>query len=247
VTALISLANLSKVWPVRGGTPLVAVDGLTFDVSAGEIFGLLGPNGAGKTTTLRMLATLTRPTFGAARICGIDVLSDSEQVRHHIGYLSATSGLPRRLSCRQVLRLFADLHGVSDRRRAVEDALNRFGVAEFAERRVDALSTGMRQRLRIAATTLHKPRVLLLDEPALGLDAVAAHDLLMHVRDARDGGAAIILSTHILEDAERLCDRIGVIDEGCLHACGTPSALIAQAGTTDLRSAFLRLVRPEEA
>jgi sodium transport system ATP-binding protein len=214
----------------------------TFHVHGGEVLGLLGPNGAGKSTTMRMLATLVAPTSGTATICGFDVRTQAASVRGNLGYLSATSGLPGRLTCREVLRTFARLQGVEEPGRAVDDALHRFGVLPYADRFVEGLSTGMRQRVRIACAAIHRPSVLILDEPTSGLDIVSADNLLGVVERLRDHGTAVIYSTHILSEAERLCDRIAIIFDGRVLAVDRGSALIKAARATDLRDAFLKII-----
>jgi sodium transport system ATP-binding protein len=203
---------------------------------------LLGPNGAGKSTTMRMLATLTRPTSGTARLCGHDIVQAPAQVRASLGYLSASSGLPTRVSCREVLELFAGLHRIKDAQGAVDRAIDNFGIGEFVDRRIETLSTGMRQRVRIATAAIHDPPVLILDEPTAGLDLAAADRLLASILEARNRGASVIFSTHILREAVRICDRIGIIDDGRLRAEGTVGALVAQAETETFEEAFLALV-----
>jgi sodium transport system ATP-binding protein len=234
--------RLTRVWPVPNGEPVRAVWELSLSVGAGEVYGLLGANGAGKSTTMRMLATLTKPTSGTARVGGFDVQTHPAEVRARLGYLSASSGLPTRVSCREVLDLFANLHHVDDVTGAVARAIDTFGIADFAERRIETLSTGMRQRVRIAAAAVHDPPVLILDEPTAGLDLVASDRLLDSILAARDKGTSVVFSTHILREAARICDRIGVIDEGRLIAEGTPEALQLQTGTDSLDAAFLALV-----
>lgn len=224
---------------------MVAVDGASFSVAPGEILGLLGPNGAGKTTLMQVLATLTPPTAGRARVMGHDVVAEPMKVRSRLGYLSTTSGLPARLTCREALRLFADLHGLPDARGASEDAIGRFRLADFADRYVEGLSTGMRQRLRIACAAVHQPPVLILDEPTAGLDLMATDDLLTEVERLRDDGAAVLYSTHLMDEADRLCDRIAVLYEGHLRAVDTPTALRDQTGGATLAQAFRALVRDD--
>jgi ABC-type multidrug transport system ATPase subunit len=238
----VRIRGLRRTFPLPGGGTLAAVDGIDLDVAPGEILGLLGPNGAGKTTTLRVLATLTTPTEGTAEVGGHDVVRDPEGVRRALGYLSPDAGLPPRLTARESLRLFAALYDVRPAGPAIDRAVRHMGIGDFLDRRVDTLSTGMGQRLRIACATLHAPRVLVLDEPTLGLDAVATRDLLATIQAARDGGAAVVLSTHMVDDAARVCDRVAVIDRGRIRAVGTPAEVVAAAGTADLRDAFLALV-----
>ena len=238
VEARVVAEGLRREWARPGAPPVVAVADASFTIAGGEVLGLLGPNGAGKTTTLRMLATLTPPTAGTARVAGHDA-----RVRASIGYLSATSGLPPRLTCREAVRTFAALQRVRDPRQAAEAAIDRYGIAAFADRFFEGLSTGMRQRLRVACAAVHRPPVLILDEPTSGLDVVAADALLRDIGAARDDGAAVVFSTHVLREAERLCDRIAVIDEGVIRAVGTLEALCERTGSADLEGAFLSLVR----
>lgn len=235
--------SLRKVWPGGRGADLVAVEGATFSVAPGEVFGLLGPNGAGKTTLMRMIVGMLPPTSGRAWLCGVDVGRHPFEARRRLGYLSASSGLPSRLTAREVLALFAGLQGVTDPRAAADRAIQRFSLGAFADRMVDTYSTGMRQRARLATALVHDPAVVILDEPTLGLDVVAAQELIEIVRQARGRGAAVVYSTHILDEAERLCDRIGVIHEGRLRAVDTPAGLLARTGASDLHGAFLALVR----
>ena len=218
-----------------------------FSIAPGEIFGLLGPNGAGKTTTLKMLVGLLPPTSGHARLCGVDVATEPLRARRKLGYMSATSGLPGRLSAREVLRLFAGIHGVADPATAAERAVQRFSLGAFADRLMDGYSTGMRQRARLAVATVHDPPVLILDEPTSGLDVVAAQELLDVVQAAREGGAAVLFSTHILAEAEQLCNRVAVLQEGHLLAIGSVPELCRQTGATELQGAFLGLIRQARA
>jgi sodium transport system ATP-binding protein len=221
---------------------VVAVADASFSVDAGEVFGLLGPNGAGKTTTLHLLATLARPTAGRATVCGFDVVRHGYEVRRRLGYLSATSGLPAKLTTRECLRTFARLHRVIDVAGAVANAVERFDLGAVADRYVEQLSTGMRQRARIACAAVHDPPVLILDEPTAGLDVVATDDLLRRIVAMRRSGAAVVFSTHVLGEAERVCDRVAIVAEGRIRAIGAPAAIAADVGAASLEAAFLRLV-----
>lgn len=240
--AAIVAEALSRTFPMPGGAPVTAVAELSFTVAPGEVFGLLGANGAGKTTAMRMLATLTRPSSGTARICGHDILRDPARVRACLGYLSASSGLPTRVTCREVLELFAGLQHLPRPAEAVERAIDRFGIRDFADRRIETLSTGMRQRVRIASAAVHDPPVLVVDEPTAGLDVVAADRLLDSLLEARGRGTAVVFSTHVLREAEKICDRIAILHEGRLRRTGTLAELQAQTGTNSLEGAFLRTV-----
>ncbi|HVT07094.1 MAG TPA: ATP-binding cassette domain-containing protein [Polyangia bacterium] len=231
----------------RAGTK-AAVDGLSFAVAPGEIYGLLGPNGAGKTTTLRVLAGLLAPTAGRAVVAGLDVSVDPLAVRRQLGFLTNTTGLYARLTGRELLDYFGRLHGMPDEtaRARIAALTEVLKLAPFIQRRCEALSTGERQRLSIARAMLHDPAVLIFDEPTAGLDVLASRFLRAFVAAERDRGKAVIFSTHYLAEAELLCDRIGLLHEGRLLAEGTPAALRAAAGEApSLEEAFLRLVAGE--
>ncbi|MEO8246336.1 MAG: ABC transporter ATP-binding protein [Chloroflexota bacterium] len=205
---------------------LQAVRDLSFTVGDGEIFGLLGPNGAGKTTTVRMLAGLVAPTAGRARLNGLDLATDTEAVRAQTGILTEAPGLHDRLTARQNLAYYARLYGL--RGRAARDAVTRHlelvGMTEHADRRVAGFSKGMRQKVAVARALLHQPQVIYLDEPTSGLDPSAARQVREIVGALRDAGRSIVICTHNLDEAERLCDRIGIM-RGTLLSVGTPAAL----------------------
>ena len=202
-----------------------AVEDVTFDVKAGEIFGLLGPNGAGKTTTLRMIAGLIAPTSGDASVAGVPLTSRTiDQVRQHVGFLTEAPGLWERLSVRMNLLTYARLHQVPDPAAAVTSALDRFGLADRADSMAVELSKGMKQRVALARTLLHNPPVVLLDEPTSGLDPHSARIVRDMVLGLRQQGHAIIISTHNLDEAERVADRVGVLRRRFL-AVATPGEL----------------------
>jgi sodium transport system ATP-binding protein len=235
----ISLQALGKVFG-----PLRAVDGLTLSVARGEIYGLLGPNGAGKTTALRMLAGLMVPTAGRAQVMGVDVAVDPLRAKARLGFCTASTGLYARLSGREVLTFFGRIQGmpaslITRRTRELTAALE---LGAFLDRRCEGLSTGERQRVSLARAVLHDPPVLILDEPTAGLDVLASRFLRDFVVGERGRGKAIVFSTHYLAEAELLCDRIGLLHRGRLLREGTPAALRAEAGTSTLEEAFLRLV-----
>ncbi len=205
---------------------LQAVDELSFTVGDGEIFGLLGPNGAGKTTTVRMLSGLVEPSAGRATINGLDLAARTEAVRAQTGILTELPGLHDRLTARQNLAYYARLYGL--RGRAQRDAVTRHlalvGMSDHADRRVGGFSKGMRQKVAIARALLHDPQVIYLDEPTSGLDPSAARGVREIVAALRDAGRSIVICTHNLDEAERLCDRIGIM-RGTLLSVGTPAAL----------------------
>lgn len=222
--------------------PVDAVQGVSFDARAGEVVGLLGPNGAGKTTTLRMLVTLLSPDRGTVRVAGVDAAVDPGLVRSRIGYLSASTGLYGRLSAREMILHFARLQGVADPKGRTEALIARFGISEFADQRCDRLSTGQKQKTSIARAIVHDPPVLVLDEPTLGLDVLVAQTLLAFVEEARDQGRCVVYSTHIMSEAERLCDRVAVIHGGRVLAFDTVDALRERTGKRYLEDVFVSLV-----
>ncbi|GAA1762942.1 ABC transporter ATP-binding protein [Luedemannella helvata] len=205
-----------------------AVKGVTFTVGKGELFGLLGPNGAGKTTTIKMLNTLLIPTAGTARIFGHDVVRETREVRRRIGYVfGGDRGLYERLSALDNLRYFAELYGVPAREQKarIGELLDLVNLTGRENERVEGYSRGMRQRLHIARGLLHRPEVLFLDEPSIGVDPVAARDLRRTVADLAATGTTVLLTTHYMAEADELCDRIAVIAGGQLRALGTPAQL----------------------
>ncbi len=246
---MIQAQGLAKTFtdPKRG--VVRAVDHVSFEVHAGEIFGLLGPNGAGKTTTLRMLATVMKPTEGTAVLNGHDVLAEPEAVRASIGFLSADMGLYHRLSAREVLTFFGELNGIHGAalKTRVEEIFSLLNMDGFGDAKIDGLSTGMRQRVAIARTLVHDPPILILDEPASGLDVPTAHVIEEFILKARDSGKAVILSTHVMEEAEYLCDRVAVVHDGRVKIVGTMDDLRAATGKQRLREIFLDLLGIEGA
>jgi len=231
----------SYVDPKRGRVE--ALRGLDLACKQGEIYGLLGPNGAGKTTTLRILATILAPTSGTARVAGIDVALDPLEARRRIGFLSGTTGLYPRLTPRETLRYFGKLHGIegSILEPRIESLLDTFGIREYADGRCEALSTGQKQKVSIARAVLHDPPVLILDEPTTGLDILASGAMIEFIETRRAEGTCVLFSTHVLSEAERLCDRIGVIDRGQLLASGTLDELSALTGKEWLDDIFRAL------
>jgi ABC-2 type transport system ATP-binding protein len=214
----------------RGGREIEAVRGLDLIVERGELFGLLGPNGAGKTTTIKMLITLLLPTAGTARVLGHDVVTDPREVRRRVGYVfGGDRGLYERLSAMDNLRYFAELYAVDPRtqRQRIGELLELVGLNGRESERVEGYSRGMRQRLHIARGLLHKPDVLFLDEPSIGIDPVGARELRKTVATLVEQGTTVMLTTHYMFEADELCNRIAVIAHGELVASGTPKDLKA--------------------
>jgi ABC-2 type transport system ATP-binding protein/sodium transport system ATP-binding protein len=243
---MIHVEGLSRRFSVPGGKDVVAVDDLSFSVNAGEVYGLLGPNGAGKTTTLRMLLGLLRPTAGRATIQGFSSIDQPDEVKRRVGLVSTSAGLYPHLSVREMLLFFADLYGVPPSRAGEE--LSRLaallGLEELLSRRCVTLSTGQRQRVNLARALIHRPPVLLLDEPTLGLDVLGSQVVVEFVSHLRDQGKAVILTTHRLDEAERLCDRFGLLHKGRLVCEGALAELQARTGRKSLVEMFIDLVRP---
>jgi sodium transport system ATP-binding protein len=237
---MIQVQGLSKAF----SDSKLAVDDVSFEVRAGEVFGLLGPNGAGKTTTLRMLATLLKPTSGTATLNGFEITRDPERVREQIGFLSGDMGLYGRLTPLEILDFFGKLYGMDDARRAkrIQFMLTMLDMQSFAGVRTDKLSTGMKQKTAIARTMLHDPPVLILDEPSSGLDVPTARTIEKAIMDAKRTGKCIVYSTHVMEEAEYLCDRIGVISDGRMKMIGTMDELRVATGKQRLREIFLDLL-----
>lgn len=227
---------------VRDYDGLRAVNGISFAVEPGEIFGFLGPNGAGKTTTIRMLTGQLRPTSGAARVMGFDVVSDRQQLKPLIGVVSESQNIYERMSARDNLAFFARLYRV--RRARVDEVLTQVGLAGRARDKVSSYSNGMKQRLLIARALLHEPKVLFLDEPTRGLDPNIARDVRGIVAALAEQGMTVFLTTHYMQEADDLSDRVAIVDQGQIVALGTPKRLKAEHGQdadTTLEDVFVTL------
>jgi ABC-2 type transport system ATP-binding protein len=226
---VIEASGLRKTYRGRGrkGKPVEAVRGVDFAVRSQEIFGFLGPNGAGKSTTLRMLATLIRPDSGRATIGGADLVRAPARVRNVIGFVAQTSGTYDEASGRRELLVQAQMHGMNKATavRLTEEAIESFDLKEFVDRRIKTYSGGQRRRLDFALGVIHRPAVMFLDEPTAGLDPQSRARMWREVRRLRDNGMTIFLTTHYLDEADSLCDRISIIDRGLIVAEGTPSEL----------------------
>ncbi|MEW6322644.1 MAG: ATP-binding cassette domain-containing protein [Acidobacteriota bacterium] len=219
---------------------VAAVEDVSFAVEAGEIVGLLGPNGAGKTTTLRMLAGILTPDAGRATIGGLDVHAEPLEAKRRLGFLSGDTQLYQRLTPREVLRYFGELYGVGHTLEARIEALVReLDMAEFAGRPCSTLSAGQKQRANIARAFLHEPPLLILDEPTTALDVISGQFIVQAIRRARDAGRAVLFSTHIMGEAEYLCDRILLIHRGRIVDGGTLPEILARSGRGNLTDAFL--------
>lgn len=219
-----------------------AVDHLDLQVQGTEVFGLLGPNGAGKTTTIKMLTTLLPPNSGKASIGGYDIVERAKEVRGVIGYVPQMLSADPALTGRENLTIFAKLYDVPRSQRAdrVQDAIEKMGLVDFGDKQVRTYSGGMIRRLEIAQSTLHRPRVLFLDEPTVGLDPIARRTVWEMVKLLRDDyGTTIFLTTHLMDEADLLCDRIGIMHKGKLVALGTPRELKEEVGASTLDDVFV--------
>ena len=241
---VVTARGLGKDYFDAAGDVIHACRDLSFEVHAGEVFGILGTNGAGKTTTLRMLSTVLRPTAGDAEIAGWSVVRRPDQVRKTIGFLSADTGVYGRLTAREMVQYSGRLHNLPDSEinHRLRDIMTVLDMESFLDRRCDKLSSGQKQRVNIARTIIHDPSVLILHEPPSGLDILAAAQIVQFVKDSRQRGKAVILSTHIMREAEKLCDRIIIIHRGQVHAAGTWSDLQRTYGKQDLEDIFLEAI-----
>ena len=239
--------GLAKTFFDEGRGAVRAVDGVDLRCSRGEILGLLGANGAGKTTTLRILSTVLRPTEGKAWIMGHEVTEAPEKVRECLGFYSASTALYPKLTPRETLRFFARVNRFPANRieSRVEELVDRFGLGDFADTRVERLSSGMKQKVSIARTVAHDPPVLIFDEPTVALDVLNAIELREVIARLRDDGKAILFSTHVMSEAEQLCDRIAIIHHGTLLATGTLEQLRAETGLHYLEEIFVRFARAQ--
>jgi sodium transport system ATP-binding protein len=241
---MIETNQLTKIFEDKKRGPIRAVDQVSFRCEAGRIFGLLGANGAGKTTTLRMLATILKPTSGTATICGFDIAKESDKVRSTVGFLSTATALYDRLTAREMIEYFGKLNGMEGEvlKKRVDHLIERFGMGEFTERRCDKLSTGMKQKVSVARTIVHDPQVMIFDEPTAGLDVMTARTIIDFIRECRNQGKTVLFSTHVMREAERLCDTIAIIHGGVILGNGSLAQLRSQHGLDDLEDIFIKLV-----
>ncbi|MBK9924500.1 MAG: ABC transporter ATP-binding protein [Anaerolineales bacterium] len=237
---LIETRNLIKRYGDK-----IAVNDVSFDVYQGEVFGFLGPNGAGKTTTIKVIVGLLQPTSGSVKVAGYDIQKQSMLAKASSGYVPDTPNLYAKLSGRELLRFVGDLYSVDRGQVAhrIDELLRMFDLTNAADDTVDSYSHGMQQKASLAAALMHDPKVLILDEPTVGLDPKSARLIKDILRQLADRGAAVMLSTHILEIAERMCDRIGIINKGQLIAVGTMDELrtLDKTGQASLEDIFLGL------
>ena len=242
---MIEAENLAKHFHDKKGGTVQAVWGVSFCCRPGQVYGLLGANGAGKTTLLRILSTILKPAGGAARVAGYDVVREPEKVRQSIGFLSTATALYGRLTAEEMIAYAGRLHGLDEinLRRNIDSVCARLGMNDFRDRRCDDLSTGMKQKTSLARTIVHDPPVMIFDEPTAGLDILTARIILDFVRECAAAGKTVLFSTHIMSEAEKLCDTIGILHGGKLLAENTLPGLRELHRTESLEDIFFRVVQ----
>lgn len=223
----------------------IAVNDVSFTAREGEIFGLLGPNGAGKTTTLRSIVTLLKPTKGQITVSGYDVVKDSKEVRKRIGFLTNELKLDGHFTPNYTIGFFGRLHGMSETQieSRKKELFDYFGVNKFADKKINELSTGMKQKLSIAVSVIHDPEVVIFDEPTNGLDIITARAVMAFLDNLRTQGKLVIVSTHIMTVATKLCDRVGIIIDGKKVIEGTIDDVLRDTECDDLEDAFFKLYK----
>ena len=234
----IEITNLTKKYK-----DVTAVNGLTLSVEEGELFSLLGVNGAGKTTAIKMLTTLLRPTDGEARIFGNSIIRDRQKVKEIVDISMQETAIARKLTVKENLEFYADLNGLDkmDKEETIKSLFAAFGLEKIKDKQAGKLSGGWQRKLSIALALVSHPKVLFLDEPTLGLDVIARRELWKVISELK-GKMTIILTTHYMEEAEALSDRIGIMKDGNLLFCGTKTELFGQTGATDVENAFIKIV-----
>jgi sodium transport system ATP-binding protein len=241
---MIQVENLVKSFRDLRRGQVLAVDHVSFEAHPGEVFGLLGPNGAGKTTTMRILCTVLRPTGGSARVAGYDVVSQAAQVRQNIGFLSNNTAIYDRMSAWEMVEYFGRLYGMAEDRlrQRLEEVFASLQMNDFRDVLGAKMSTGMRQKVSIARAIIHDPPVLIFDEPTAGLDILVARSVLQNIERLRTLGKCILYSTHIMREVEKLCDRVAIVGQGAVRACGTLAELRQRHRQNDLEELFYTLV-----
>ena len=245
---MIEIENLSKYFRAKRFKKVQAVNGVSFTVGDGEVLGLLGPNGAGKTTIMRLLGTVLQPTGGTARVGDFDVRQHPNEVRRVLGVLPEYWGLYERFSPREHLLLFGKFYRMDKvtLEKRIDELISLLDMGEYADRPCKRFSKGMSQKVALARALIHDPSHLLLDEPTAGLDVMSARQVRNLITRARNDGKCVIVSTHILSEAERLCDRLVFLDHGQVVAEGTSAELCQQADVEGLEDAFLKMVGRED-
>ncbi|MFO8145500.1 MAG: ATP-binding cassette domain-containing protein [Candidatus Syntrophosphaera sp.] len=246
---MIRAHSLVKEFPKKDGTRFRAVDNISFETEHGEIVCLLGVNGAGKTTTMRILSTIFQPQSGTAEIEGYDIRTQGDKVRQNLGFLSGDTGLYARLTPREFVTYFGRLYGIPDGviARRIDEMSTLLDMDEFLEKKIEFLSSGMKQKVSIVRSIIHDPPVMIFDEPTAGLDILTARNIISFIRDCKTRGKSVLFSTHIMREAERLADRIIMIHAGKILAQGTLEEMRGESGKMDLDDVFVYYVNRENA
>ena len=241
---MIEVRDLSKWFQAVDGTKVVAVDALRFTVRPGEVFGLLGPNGAGKTTTLRMLCTVLKPTGGTATVAGFDVVEQPSEVRRHVGFLSANTGVYDRMTAWEMVEYYGQLNLIPPEvlQPRMDELFATLQMDSFRAVPGGKMSTGMKQKVSIARALVNDPPVLIFDEPTAGLDVLVQRAVLDSIKQLRGRGKTIVFSTHIMREVEKLCDRVAIMSKGKIVVCGTLDELRQMYKQPDLEELFFSLV-----
>lgn len=241
---MIEVYELTKNYDDLQKGRFTAVDKLSFQAQAGQIYGLLGPNGAGKTTVLRILSTVLTPSQGTAQVNGLDVQRDAEKVRHQIGFVSNNTAVYERMTALEMVEYFGRLYGLSaaEVRQRSNQIFDELAMHDIRDQLCSKMSTGMRQKVSIARALVHDPPVLIFDEATVGLDVIVARSLLKIIARLRDQGKCIIFSTHIMREVEKLCDRVAIMNRGQILAEGSVAELQQSHNETDLEELFFQLL-----
>ncbi|HEY1602276.1 MAG TPA: ATP-binding cassette domain-containing protein [Pirellulales bacterium] len=246
---MIHVENLTKEYSDLRRGKFVALRGIGFEALAGEIFGLLGPNGAGKTTALRIIGTMLRPTSGTVNVNGYDVVTQPSDVRHQIGFVSANTGMYDRMTAWEMVEYFGRLYGIAEEtlQARMEQLFERLKMNDIRELLGAKMSTGMRQKVSIARALVHDPPVLIFDEATSGLDVLVARALLDTIAELRVQGKCVLFSTHIMREAEKLCDRVAIVHRGHVLTAGTLEAVREIHEEHDLEELFFRLISTHDS
>lgn len=220
------------------------MDSVNIECRPGRVFGLLGLNGAGKTTLMRLLATILKPTSGTASVGGYDILKEPVKAKEKIGFLSSSTSLYPRLTAEETVRYFGRLNGMDEGKleEKLDRMFERFEMNEFRKRKVDKLSSGMKQKISIARTFVNDPEVLILDEPTMGLDVVTSRNIIEFIKESRLANKCLLFSTHVMWEAQKLCDDIAIIHQGRILEVGTLDLLRTETGMTDLDDIFVKII-----
>ncbi|MFO7897228.1 MAG: ATP-binding cassette domain-containing protein [Candidatus Cloacimonadales bacterium] len=245
---MIEVKNITKIFSQKNGEDLLAVNNVSFVAHKGEIVVLLGVNGAGKTTTMRLLSTVLQPNSGSAIIEGFDVRRDAQKVRANLGFLSGDTGLYGRLTAREIITYFGRLYDVDDStiKSRLQNLAELLDMQDFLDKKIDMLSTGMKQKVSIARSIIHDPPVMIFDEPTSGLDILTAKNIIDFIHKCRDDGKCVLFSTHIMREAERIADKIVMIHQGRVLAEGSWQDLQEQTSQRDLDDIFIHFVEAQK-